>query len=79
MDARIVQQAVEWIEQNVGERTSKQDLVREAQGSDLPTEAKSAFQELPEGEYSKENVISAVKNKMMAGVSGGGLGGMLGR
>lgn len=81
MDMQMVQQAVEWVQQNVGDRISKQELVSKAQASDLPAEAKSAFQELPEGEHTKDTIISTVKNKVMAGVSGGsggGIGGMFG-
>lgn len=87
MDSSMVQQVISWVQENVGERTSKSELVQKAQGSSLPGEAKSALQDLPEGEHSKESIIQQLQNKLMAGVggmgggrggSGGGIGGMFG-
>lgn len=70
-----VQQIIQWVQDNVGEQTSKQELVQKSQSSNLPDEAKSAFQQLPEGQHSKQDVISQIQQKFMAGVGGGG-GGM---
>lgn len=81
MDMQMVQQVIGWVQQNVGERTSKGELLQKAQNSDLPNEAKSAFQDLPEGEHSKDGIISMLQDKLMAGVGGGvggGIGGMMG-
>lgn len=85
MDAQMVQQAIDWVQTNVGDRVSKTELVQKVVGSGLPGEAKSALQDLPEGEHSKESIIASLKNRMMAGVggssrsgSGGGFGGMVG-
>lgn len=87
MDSSTIQQVISWVQENVGERTSKRELMQKAQGSSLPGEAKAALQDLPEGEHTKETVISSLKDKLMAGVggmgggrggSGGGVGGMLG-
>lgn len=83
MDMEMVQKAISWVQSNVGDRTSKQELVQKSEQSDLPGEAKSALRDLPEGEHSKDTVISALKDKLMAGVGGGqggggGLGGMFG-
>lgn len=76
MDSQMVQQVIGWVQQNVGERTSKQELVQKSQGSDLPNEAKSALQDLPEGEHSKDSVVQMLQQKLMAGVGGGGGGGI---
>lgn len=84
MDSNLVQQVVQWVQNNVGERTSKQELMQKAQGSDLPQEAKSSFQDLPEGEHSKQTVIQHIQSKAMSGMGmgggrgtgGGGMGGM---
>ena len=74
MDTGMIQQAIQWVQDNVGERASKQDVVQKAQSSNLPTEARSAFQDLPEGEHSKQDIMSHLKQKAMSGV-GGGIGG----
>ena len=73
MDSSMVQQVISWVQENVGERTSKSELMQKAQGSSLPGEAKSALQDLPEGEHSKQSVIEQLQSKLMAGV--GGMGG----
>ncbi|MHB8762509.1 MAG: hypothetical protein ACYC6J_09070 [Coriobacteriia bacterium] len=73
-----VQKVISWLQDNVGDRVSKTELVQKAQDSDLPMEAKSALRDLPEGEHSKDIIISTLKDKLMAGV-GGGMGGMFGR
>lgn len=81
MDSQIVQQVIQWVQQNVGDTTTKQELTQKAEGSNLPQEGKQLFQQLPEGSHSKEGVIQALQEKAMAGFSGGGgggLGGMMG-
>lgn len=77
----MIQKVVVWVQENVGEKASKSELVQKADNSSLPPEAKAAFNDLPEGEHSKESIITSVKESLMAGVGGGdsGLGGMLGR
>ena len=77
MDQQMMSKVIEWIQSNVGEQTSKQELTQKMQGSDLPEEAKSAVRELPEGQHSKQTVISQLQQKLMSGV-GGGKGGMTG-
>lgn len=76
MDSSMVQQVISWVQENVGERTSKAELMQKAQGSSLPAEAKSAFQDLPEGQHSKQSVIQQLQSTLMAGV--GGMGGSRG-
>ena len=77
MDQQMMTKVVQWIQSNVGEQTSKQELNDKAQGSDLPREAKDAIRQLPEGQHSKQTVIQQLQEKLMSGV-GGNLGGMLG-
>lgn len=72
MDTQTIQQAVSWVQQNVGERISKQELSQKAQGSNLPQDAKSTIQQMPEGEYSKQDIVSNLQSKVTAGVGGGG-------
>ena len=81
MDMQAVQKVIGWVQENVGDRITKQELVQKAGNSNLPAEAKSAFNDLPEGEHSKDTIISTMKDKLMAGVGGqgGGMGGMFGK
>lgn len=78
MDNQMISKAIQWVQSNVGEQTSKQELTDKMQGSDLPPEAKDSIREMPEGQHSKQDVISQLQQKMMsklgAGV-GGGFGG----
>jgi hypothetical protein len=79
----MIQTAMDWIQRNVGERVSKQELVQKAQGSDLPGEIKGAIGDLPEGEHTKQDVMSMLRDKVTGAFGGGGggfgdLGGMLG-
>lgn len=75
MDNQMIQQAVQWVQQNVGEQTSKQELNDKAQGSDLPGEVKDSIREMPEGQHSKQDVISFIQQKLMSKL-GAGVGGM---
>lgn len=81
MDMQVVQTVIDWVQNNVGDRVTKQELVQKANSSNLPPEAKSALSDLPEGEHTKDSVISSLKDKLMAGVGGGqgGMGGMFGK
>lgn len=81
MDMGMIQTVMDWIQDNVGDRTSKQDLMSKAQGSNLPPEADEAIREMPEGEHSKQDVMSMLQQKLSSKVGagvGGGLGGMTG-
>jgi hypothetical protein len=83
MDVGMVQQVVGWIEQQFGgqQQISKDELVSKAQGSNLPQEAKDSMQQLPQGSYTKDDLIGKVKDMMMQKVGsgmGGGMGGMMG-
>lgn len=74
MDQQAMTKVIQWIQSNVGEQTSKQELNDRAQGSDLPSEAKDAIRDLPEGQHSKQSVIQQLQQRLMSGV-GGGIGG----
>lgn len=78
MDQQMMTKVVQWIQSNVGEQTSKQELNDKVQGADLPREAKDAVRDLPEGQHSKQSVIQQLQQRLMSGV-GGGVGGMFGR
>lgn len=79
MDTQTVQQTVGWIQQNVGDSISKQDLVQKVQSSPLPQDAKSAVQQMPDGQLSKQDIVQNLQSKITAGVGGGGqLGGQSG-
>jgi hypothetical protein len=79
MDMEMIQKVITWVQDNVGGTVSKTELVQKADDSDLPDSAKSAFRELPEGQHTKEGVIEMLKDRLMAGVGGGGIGGMFGK
>lgn len=80
MDMQMVQKAVDWVMDNVGDRTTKQELLSKAQGSGLPDEAMGAMQDLPEGEHSKQDIVRMLQDKLMAKAGGtGGIGSMFGR
>ncbi len=81
MDAGMVQKVIDWVENNVGDRVSKQELAQKAHASsDLPQEGKDAIDEIPDGQYSKHDVMSMLQDKFMQkmGTSGesrmGGMG-----
>lgn len=79
MDMQMVQQVVDWVQNNVGDSVSKTELMQKAESSSLPAEAKSALAALPEGMHDRNDVISMVRDKMMAGMgsmAGGAMGGM---
>jgi hypothetical protein len=85
MDMDMIQQSISWVQGNIGDVTTKQEVVSKVQNSNLPSEAKSAFQDLPEGELSKDSILQHLRAKAMAGVGGGmggsqggGMGGMFG-
>lgn len=82
MDMQMMSGLIDWIQRNVGDRTSKSELMQKAQSANLPADARSMFQDLPEGEHSKESVISMLRDKVAAGIGGrgggGGMGGMFG-
>lgn len=77
MDASAIGKVTQWIQENVGQQASKQELTSKAQGSDLPQEGKDAIQGLPEGTHSKDDIISKVKDQLMQ-KAGAGAGGMMG-
>lgn len=77
MDQQMMSKVIQWVQSNVGEQTSKQELNDRAQGSDLPGEAKDAIRGLPDGQHSKQSVIQQLQERLMSGV-GGGMGGMFG-
>lgn len=82
MNAQMIERVIMWVQQNVGSMTSRQELMQKSQGSDLPDEAKSLFGELPEGQHSKDSIISMLREKAAAGVGGsrsGGMGDIFGR
>lgn len=80
MDMHAAQRAIEWVQGNIGDHTTKQELLSKAHGSDLPREAKDLFLELPEGQRSKDSIISMLRDRVVASVGGsGGIGGMFGR
>lgn len=80
-----VQQVTGWVQQQFGDKQSmsKDELQSKAQGSSLPEEGKQAIGQLPQGQYTKDDLTSKLKDTMMskmgAGVGGGGgMGGMMG-
>lgn len=93
MDAQVIQQVIDWVQNNVGDRTTKEELMMKAERANLPGEGKSALDQLRPGEHSKSDVIESLKDRMMAGVGSGfgsggsggsgggsgGLGGVFGR
>lgn len=80
MDMHAAQRAIEWVQSNVGDRTTKQELLSKAQGSDLPREVKDLFVDMPDGQHSKDSIVSMLRDKVVAGVGGsGGIGDLLGR
>jgi hypothetical protein len=82
----VTDQVVSWIEtQFAGQSTiSKDELVAKAQQSDLPQEAKDGLQQMPEGTWSKDELIGKVRDMIGANlgskISGamGGIGKSLG-
>lgn len=80
MDMQMIQKAMDWVQDSVGDRITKQELVQKVMNSGLPDEAQSAFSDLPEGELTKGSIVTALKDKLMAGVGGrGGFGGIFGK
>jgi len=79
MDTGMMDQVTTWIDQQfAGNQTiSKDELVQKAQTSNLPQEAKDGFQQMPQGQYTKDTLKDKVKDMMMA-KAGGGMGGMTG-
>lgn len=75
MDNQMIQQAIQWVQGNVGEQTSKQELNDKAQGSGLPSEVQDSFRQMPEGQHSKQDVISFIQQHLMSKM-GAGVGGM---
>lgn len=77
MDTQVIQQVIDWVQDNVGDRTSKEEIMMKAERSNLPGEGKSALDQLRPGEHSKGDIIEKLKDMMMAGVGGrsGGYGG----
>jgi len=79
MDAGMMGQMTSWIEQQFSDKQtlSKDEIVQKSQSSNLPQEAKSGIQQLPDGQYTKDSLMAAVKDMMMS-KAGGGMGGMMG-
>lgn len=76
MDMDTIQMAVAWVQDNVGDRIHKDDLVQKAKQSDLPQEAKSAMLDLPEGEITKETIVANLREKVSdVGIVGAHFGG----
>ena len=66
MDERIMSKTVDWIRGNISGRMPKQEIAQRANSSDLPQEAKDAFAELPEGEYSQSEVLARIQDNLIA-------------
>lgn len=69
----MIQQTVHWVQSNVPERTTKQQLSDRLPVSGLPPEAQDAVRDLPNGEYSKEDVIDMVRDILVARLGGAGI------
>jgi len=65
MDERIMSKTVDWIRGNVSGRMSKQEIAQRALASDLPPEAKDAFVELPEGDYSQSEALARIQDDLI--------------
>lgn len=66
MDDRIISDTVHWLQSNVAARTSKQEIADKMQGADLPEEGRETLRDLPDGEYSKEEVVQWVQQNMLS-------------
>ena len=70
------EQVTGWVEQQfTGRRTiSKDELVAKAQTADLPQEAKDQFRQLPQGDYTKDQLVGKIRD-MTGSAIGAGMGG----
>jgi hypothetical protein len=66
MHDRVITETVRWIESNVGETTTTQEIVDKMEGSDLPESAKQVLAELPDGEHRKEDVVSWAEQGLLS-------------
>ncbi|MBE0476780.1 MAG: hypothetical protein IBX62_06785 [Coriobacteriia bacterium] len=70
-----------WIAENTGERVSRDELLGKARGSDLPQEVKRLMEEMPEGEWARDDLVGELRRvaqeRFGAGV-GADMGGELG-
>jgi hypothetical protein len=82
MNMDMMQQVQGWIQQEFANKQmmSKDQLAQDAQSSNLPAEAKQQIQQLPQGNYSQNDIMGKVQGMMgsakgMMGGMGGGQGG----
>lgn len=64
MDTATIDHVLTWVEQNVGEQVTRADLVRRAEESSLPDEGKQAIRALPEGYFTKSDVVARVRDNL---------------
>jgi hypothetical protein len=66
MHEQVITQTVQWIQSNLGETTTKQEVADKMQGADLPESAKDALRDMPDGEHDKQDLIAWVEQALLS-------------
>lgn len=66
MHDRIITDTLQWIDENVGERTSKDEIEKKTVNADLAPTARTALEELPDGEYDRADVKRLIQDALTA-------------
>lgn len=62
MDMAQLQRLTDWVTDELGERVSTSEVVEKADAAPLPQEAKRVVRDLPDREWSREELLGALQD-----------------
>jgi hypothetical protein len=65
MHDQVITEAMQWVDDNAGEQTTKRQLAEKAEGADLAPSVKDAIASIPEGEYRREELKRILEDALV--------------